>query len=203
METRSTYFTHLSQQVAEMLNRVLKEDGFSFFRKHAAVTFGNGGPASAYVLSLVRAVETAEDRGTFTAKLPGDNDRFVVYRSPTRMTASFLLEGKSLPASERLDALDKLTQYFFDNRTIDPILPENFAVSTSLRERMLSAKAELRQVDVQPFVSSQGQSLATMSDRFVFAFDYCALFHSGNVLREETKTKQRVIDLNDTNQRSN
>ncbi len=179
------YFNHVARAVVNLLNEVLKEEGNHFFRKTPQVVLGysNGDD---YALTLGGNVQIEQDKGTFTAFM--GEDRFMVFRNPGKITLPFSLAGQG---TQSLKAYDRLMSYFFDHRSIDPFVPERFKMYPPLYERLAGYKAELK--------LREQDSLS--ADYLSFGFDYSALYHSGNCLREETKTKQRVINLNDSSER--
>ncbi len=187
------YFTNLAQSMTLLLNGVLK-DSASLFRRSPQVVFGS--PLSAasqdFHLYIVGKSGLDQEKGTFLCE--SAQDKFVVFRNPSRMTISFSLVGTAVPSAIALRAYDKLCAFFFDSRTIDPFLPEGFKAFPALFDRMRAHKADIRIQSREPNT--------TRGEEFRFDFDYMALYHSGNPLREEHKTKQRVIDINDGTERS-
>jgi hypothetical protein len=195
MTPQTEFFAHLAEAMTSLLNGVLKESAFALFRRSPEVVFGgpSGVVSPDFHLNMIGRSINESDKGTFNVPLPPD--RFVVYRVPARVTASFTLVGRGIPAITSLKAYDKLYSYFFDHRSLEPFVPEGYRRRSGLYERLLSQKAEIKvRPDVAPITSGE---------LFQFTFDYLALYHSGNPLREEVRTKQRVIEYsNDPNERS-
>jgi len=189
------YFSYLAQSMTTLLNGVLKDNG-GLFRRSPQVVFGVPvTPVSGdFHLYIVGKSGLDHEKGTFLSE--ADNDKFLVFRNPTRLTVSFRLVGLNLPSSATLRAYDKLCAFFFDSKTIDPFLPDSLHKAPALFERLRACKAEIRMRELSL------DSPAMPREEFQFHFDYLALYHSGNALREEHKTKQRVIDLNDSTERN-
>ncbi len=195
MNGRTDYFANLAQSMTTLLNGVLKDNG-GLFRRAPQVVFGV--PASTtsgdFHLYVVGKSGLDQEKGTFLSD--NSKDKYLVFRNPTRLTVSFSLVGLNLPSSATLRAYDKLCAFFFDSKTFEPFLPESFQSVPTLFDRMKAHKAEIRMREV----SFDPKSLPR--EEFQFHFDYQALYHSGNPLREEYKTKQRVIDINDSTERN-
>lgn len=193
-EMQPDFLGHVSRSVATLLNTILREDGLQLFRRHPQVLLGNtdGVPANDFYLSFVASTTTDNDKGSFSAKT--SEDRFLVFRSPSRLTLNFSLTAKGLPAAMQVKSYDKLVGYFFDHRAIDPFVPDVLKRFAPIYDKLMAGKAELRVNEV---------GAAAGSDLFNFGFSYLALYHSGNPLREEVKARTRVVDLaNETSERS-
>jgi hypothetical protein len=190
--TSSDFFASIAEGTTNLLRGVLRESGYSLFRKGPEVVFGKAPTGSDYDYHLVLVAQSVSEleKGTFNVAVPPD--RFLVYRNPSRITISFALMANGLPSSQALRAHDKLYSYFFDNRAIDAFLPESLRGRVGLCDRLTSQKAELR-MKVDPD-GDKAWLYESVPELFLFQFDYLALFHSGNPLREEVRTKQRVID---------
>ena len=93
--------------------------------------------------------------------------------------------------------------FFFDNKLMEPIYPDSLNQYPALSERMKSRHAEFKVRNETAFFSHPALGREALKD-FRFAFDYCTLYHSGNFVRQETRTKARVFEFaNETNERSN
>jgi len=160
---------------------LLREPTPSFFRR------------AAFELDLkMTSQEIVDEKATFTVET--SSDRFLVFRAPAKITIGFVLTSRDMPTDAGLKNLDRLTAYFFDHKSIAPILPIAFQRHLPLYERMSNQRAEIKPTRVPPEYVREG---------FSFAFDYTALYHSGNPLREEQRAKQRIIDYsNDHEKRS-
>ncbi|MBI4403744.1 MAG: hypothetical protein HY537_06270 [Deltaproteobacteria bacterium] len=180
------YFGNLGRGMERLFNEVLKEDGIALFRRHPRVVFGAESSALSNDLALSITSKTLMDgdKGTFTC-LNG-SDVYLIFRSPSPVKVSFLLSGVRLQAQQKLRLDNRLMSYFFDNKGIDPILPDNLKEFPALFERLNQQKAEI-QIRNETMASAD-------TNLFRFTFDYIALYHSGNPLRVEQKVKQRVID---------
>ncbi len=116
------------------------------------------------------------------------------FREPVLMTTTFGLYAQGLSSESQLAALDHLTSYFFDNRSMQPILPDNYGRFAPLQKRLSLRKADLSLVQENLPRSASTRDLGGVLD---FRFQYSALYHSGNPLRETPKVQQRVISYGD------
>jgi len=131
------------------------------------------------------------EKGSFTCA--SEDEGFLVFRNPVKIKTSFALVGPGVSVPQALRAQDRLMSYFFDHRTIDPYMLEHFLKYPKLHEKLSAQKAELRMTDV----------VEKDFGGFYFGFDYTALYHSGNPLREEQRAKMRVLDFaNEQTERS-
>jgi hypothetical protein len=176
------YFSSVTSGLVNLLNDILKEEGSSLFRRGPQVIYGSQS-GSDYALSLRGSIDITQEKDTFIS--PVSDDRFLVFRIPGKIRMPFVLTG---PGNHSFSAYDKLLSYFFDHRSLDPFVPERLKRYPPLYERIFSHKAEIRM--------KQGDA-SSLS----FGFEYSALYHSGNFLREEAKTKQRVVEFKDPQER--
>ena len=193
MATQPNYLSHLSESLATLMAQVLDESATSggvlgLFRRPASLA--NAG----FTLDLVRHEIVEEHKGTVVEAR--DDERVAVYRAPARLKATFRLSHPSLAGTARLQALDKLTSWFFDHRSVDPFFPEACGASPALREALTAQRAELRLG-----VSPPGPE-AAVSASFHFVFEYAALYHSGTALREEVRVRTRTVNFSDPSERS-
>lgn len=193
-EMQPDFLGHVTKSVATLLNTILREDGLQLFRRNPQVVLGNADGIASNDFSLTfTATTTAEnDKGSFSCKT--SEDRFLVFRSPSRLTLNFMLSAKGLPPAMQVKSYDKLVGYFFDHRAIDPFVPESLKRFAPIYDKLMAGKAELKANEI---------GTTSASDLFQFGFSYLALYHSGNPLREEVKARTRVVDLaNETSERS-
>lgn len=178
-----------------LVGEILSEGSSAFFRRTPQVIVGNSlSPVGLdFYLGMTKRQVQEQDKGTFSCPVPPD--RFLVFRNPVRMTVGFTLRANNFHSEHRLRSYDRLVSYFFDHKSTEPFLPDSFRAYPGLYDRLSSSKAELRITDSQ-------FSETNTNDLFVFNFDYVALYHSGNALREEQKAKHRVIDFNESTERS-
>lgn len=190
------FYGQLAQGVLGLMNDILKENGLSLFRRSTQVELASPqGNGAIFQLHLVGKSECEDSKGTFSINIP--NDRVMVFRNPTKVSVSFILTGTGVSVDQRMRAWDKLSTYFFDNKTVEPFLPTGFQRFPALWEKMRAQKAEFR-----PTAESPSPNALPLEET-LFAFDYVALYHSGNPLREEKVAKQRVIEYsNDHSERS-
>ena len=189
------YFSHLTRSVAQMLQSILCDQG-SIFRRGPQVVVGNALTPSGldFYLGMNQRRIHEQDKGTFSC--PVASEKFLVFRNPVKVCVGFSLRANNFHAEHRMRAYDKLVSFFFDQKSIEPFLPLAYQEYPGLYGRLASAKAELR-INDAPITDGSGL------DSFQFNFDYLALYHSGNPLREEQKTKQRVIEyFNGSTERS-
>lgn len=194
LEMQPDFLGHVSRSMASLLNTILREDGLQLFRRSPQVVLGNQEGIASNDFSLTFSASTANDndKGSFSCKT--SEDRFLVFRTPSRLTLNFSLNAKGLTPVLAIKSYDKLVGYFFDHRAIDPFVPEALKRFAPIYDKLMASKAELRVNEV---------GAANPSDLFNFSFSYLALYHSGNPLREEVKARTRVVDLaNDTSERS-
>lgn len=184
------FFENLSQGLADLLNQVLSEPA-GLFRRGRTVIAGqtNESNNSNYTLQLLEPRWNELEKGTFTIRK--SEDVFLVYRNPSKVTVRYALLASDLQTNEVLNAYDKIHSYFFDHRTLEPIIPTHLRNNPFLNERLTSLKAEIRPIASQE-LSFKGNEFSSL---FQFSFDYTALYHSGNALREETKTKSRIFEF--------
>jgi len=192
------FIGHVSKSVAGLLGTILREEGMQLFRRHPQVLLGSSEATATndYILNFTVNTTSDNDKGSFSCKI--SQDRFLVFRSPSRLTLNFTLVAKDLPGSQLVRSYDKLVGYFFDHRAIDPFVPEALKKFGPLYEKLMSGKAELRVNEVGQIPSANHSE----TENFHFSFSYLALYHSGNPLREESKAKTRVIDLVNENERN-
>lgn len=194
LETHN-YLNHLCESVARLMNGIVSERSIPLLRQPPQVVLTAPYPGSTdFHLCMVGRELLEDDKGSFRCSVLPDG--FLVFRSPVRMRTSFSLVGTSVNHGWALKAYDRLTTYFFDNRSVGPFLPESFAKYPDLYDRMKGHRGEIR---------VRQQTAETVSNNgFSFGFDYIALYHSGNPLREEQRTKTRIIEMNsnDAHERS-
>lgn len=192
----TNYFETLGNGVAGLISSILDEPGL-LFRRSRQVVFGPLTSANRqdYSLRIVSQSGMDTSSGTFNTKT--SDDRFLVFRSPVKLTVGFSLLADGMGGAANMKAYDKLYSYFFDHKTIEPYLPESVRTQGALYEKLSSFKAELK---VRPAAEDASKS-GLDADVFRFDFDYTALYHSGNPLREEFKAKTRVFDF--TNEERN
>jgi len=197
LESQPDYIGFVTRQMASLLNTILREDGIQLFRRQSQVVVGGADTASGndFTLTYTAKAGSEADKGSFSYKT--SQDRFLVFRSPSRLTVGFTLVGRALPAAQQAKAYDKLMTYFFDHRAIDPFVPEEFKKFPPLHEKLLAGKAELKVNDMG--IANKAGFASPSGDPFYFSFDYIALYHSGNPLREEVTAKSRVVEMNNEN----
>jgi hypothetical protein len=181
MSENKDYLNFLCQEVSKLLNSILVEETGLFFKKQSQVQFSKPFEGSSDLhLCLKEKILNESNPGTFTVE---NEDHFTVYRNPARIKISFELKGDSIPVNLALKASDKLTNYFFDHRTLEPFLPETYKEEPVLYKKLSAQKAEIQMTNHS-------------FENCYFAFDYSALYHSGHPLKDEQRTKTRIIDLN-------
>ena len=198
-----SFFAYLAEGVVSLMNDILKEGGLSLFRKANEVELASGSSMGSanFQLHLLKKSEPEDSKGTFSINSgsASASDRVVVFRNPTRIAVTFALVAQNLPAEKQLRAMDKLSTFFFDNRSVEPFVPPGYGQYPQLMDKLKASKAEFKLSIESPFSSTQTEAVKT----FCFAFDYLALYHSGNPLREERIAKQRVIEYStDPSERS-
>lgn len=191
MATQPNYLSHLSEQLATLMAQVLDDSASGgvlglFRRPPSSAALSTRG----FALDFLRHEIVEEHKGTLVETR--DDDRVVVYRAPARIKATFRLSHPSLSGAARLQALDKLTSWFFDHRSLEPFFPEACVASPALREALTAQRADLRLVTPE-LVPSSG---------FHFVFEYAALYHSGTALREEVRVRTRTVNFSDPSERS-
>jgi len=186
------FFNNLNNELAALFNGLLSEPYAGMFRRQPEVLVGGTMEADGnYHLYMVGKEVTEADRGTFNLSV--DADTSLVFRYPSVIQVRFTLCAQGLPPKQILRAQDRLMTFFFDNKMMEPLLPAAFGKYPALLERMKSKHAEIK-------VREENGPL----NEFRFAFDYCGFYHSGNFVRQETRTKARVIEFaNEANERSN
>ncbi len=189
----NSFLNHLCESMAELLNGVVAERSFPFLRSTPQVVLTTPSDKSPDLhLCVIERALVEDDKGSFNCALPPD--RYLVFRNPVEMRVSFQLVGMGLNRMQSLGAYDRLTSFFFDNRSIEPFLPTSYAKYSSLFEKLKSRKAELK-------FRGQEKNFDPRQN-FSFGFDYLALYHSGNPMREEQRVKTRVIEMNDNYERN-
>jgi len=189
MATQTNYLSHLNESLATLMAQVLDDSApltgmLGLFRRPQ--TLATGG----YTLDLLRHEIVEENKGTLLD--PVNDERVLVFRTPARLKATFRLSHHSLSGPARLAALDKLTSWFFDHRSLEPFFPESMAQFPALRDALTTQRADLRLVapaEPPPF-------------GFHFVFEYAALYHSGTALREEVRVRTRTVVFPDNAERS-
>lgn len=188
------YFSHLAKSMAASLSDVISEESSGLFRRAPQVLVGTpmSEMSTDYHLFFLGKEFLDQDSGSFTT--PNESGNFHVFRNPIRMRASFLLLGNGLLSQNKMKTYDRLLSHFFDKSRVDPFIPEGFKKFAPLYERLMQTKAE---VVIRGDLSS-GSNLGVPGtngfDMFRMVLDYSALYHSGSLLREETRVKSRVID---------
>jgi len=191
----------VTEGLAKLFNDLLSESGVGMFRRqHEVVVGGSPSGDSNFHLYLVTKDITQSDRGTFT--VPSDKDTHLVFRSPSVIQMSYALVAQGLAPRQVLRAQDRLMTFFFDNKMMEPILPESLKQHPALAERIKSRHAELKVREDLSLLPPSFQSKEFLNE-FRFAFDYSGLYHSGNYVRQESRAKVRVIEFaNENNERS-
>lgn len=200
MSQEPTFYSHLYRSMGNWLTEILREPSLNPFRRTPQVKLG--APSSPFdedfhlVYAGKRHLDS--DKGTFTVAM--EEERLLVFRAPVRMAASFVLMGGPLAAPHVMRAYDRLTTYFFDNRTMDPFLPEAFRSYPALYARLSAHKAELALAEEPAALGAATEERTERAGRLRLGLVYTALYHSGSPLREETRVTSRVIDYqNDKN----
>lgn len=157
----------------------------SIFRKRPRVQLSPNFSASNPNLQLVFIGQTVKDSdsGTFVHQ---QGDTATIYRNPIQIALTYSLGCSQLSLDQRLQTEEQLLAFFFDHKAIAPVVPSSFREIPELYQR-LNMKAELRPI------ASAG---LTAIGSFQISFEYLALFHSGNPLREERRVENRVIHYN-------
>ena len=177
------YFSNLATGMAQLLGGIVSERSIPLLRPSPQVQLSAPSSNSGnYHLSMTGRQLFEEDKGSFTSGSPAEG--ILVFRNPVRTRVSFSLVGGGLTRYQSVTAYDRLTTYFFDHRTVPPFLPASLNRYPALLDRMKGHKAELRIVEPAPTTAG-----------FSFSFEYTALYHSGNPLREEQAVTQRVLEL--------
>ena len=188
------YLSHVTESLARLLGEILGEKPLAIFRRSPQVLLTAPGPTSAdYHLVVLRREMLDEDGGSFTSSPSADHS--LVFRNPTRLRVSYLLASPALSPTARLSAYDRLTTFFFDNRSLAPFVPSSLETHPALAEKLRAQKAELRMTEPHSAAFTEALWLAKATQGFSFGFDYTALYHSGNPLREERRVRTRVIDF--------
>lgn len=181
----ATYFSFLTQSLAEHLGNVIGDR--RFFRRSPAVVFGQSGSGSDMTLYLTGQKILEPSRGTMNFRNGSAN--FLVFKKPARVQYSFLLHGKNLSASTKLEVFDKLMTYFFDTQSIQPFVPAAYNKYPALYEFLKQQPASFD----MPLTGAATPG-EPPDDEFNFPFQYTALYHSGNLFREDAAVSERVID---------
>jgi len=192
------FFQGLLSQLSLLLNGILQEEASLFRRSPKVLSTAPFANSTDFHLSLVGREDIESEKGSFNATV--NDNTVVVFRSPVMMKFSFLLYASGLSLETRLRAHDLLTSFFFDHKSIEPIIPLTFKKYPPLYDRLASTKAE---IEIRPSFGQPDFVLPEYGlESFCYGFNYTALYHSGNPLREEQKVRSRVIDYSKTNERS-
>lgn len=184
VQENKSYFGFVTESFVGFLNEIVKEPThFSLFRKpNPTLEIRKeviGAPLRAE-LGLPDIKE--EPSSTFTSQSDG---RVLVFRNPIPFKLSINVYAELASTAECFRIFDKWFSYFFDNRSIEAFVPTFFQKYGDLNQKLVNTKAEVR-LQKSPFEGTTAP---------LVCFTYSHLYHSGNPLREEFKTKQRVLDI--------
>lgn len=188
---KETFSQKISNSIKDVVSEILTKDDSSgfFFKRKRTIALSDStktqGPYDIYVVPMSYRVLHVEDSGTL--RFPTQEGSFIIFRSPSRLAATYLISAPNSDLSTRLSDIDKLSAYFFDHRTIEPYIPEDLQKHPELYERLSSVRATLTPRDLPIDFESKPNAL--------FCFEYSALYHSGKILREEKIVQKRVVDI--------
>jgi hypothetical protein len=175
----------------DLISDILVPSSFSgtFLRKGRSVLLTdkvNSNHGSEIQLIPVSSQVFQNDEGD-TIKLRTESDTVLFFRSPCRSSSVFSIALLNPDPLVRLKDLDRLCQFFFDHKTMDPILPNSLKSYPDLYQRLANSRATLKPID---------PSTPALNDaRVIFSFEYSALYHTGTPLREEKTVQRRNIEI--------
>jgi hypothetical protein len=193
MNSDRNFFYELSERIRLLLSSTfesLDRDWFSFTKKvPVLVLSGPGQEVSRADLQLqfLGFEVLGESDGTFSTS--DDEYSVLVYKMPTRVLVHYLLSFSEMDYKEGLRIFDGLSASFFNKKTIEAFVPENFKKTPQLYFKMNSVPGELSLVKAG--TSSNGKN-------YQMNFSYKGLYHSGDPIRSEKRVRTRTIDINKT-----
>lgn len=130
-----------------------------------------------------RAIDfETESKGSLTLKK--EDGSFLTYRSAGQVRVEFVLSARGLSLATSLKTVEKLLQYFFDNRVFAAVVPQALSSQKELYEYLLSLKAEIRPLKTGGQVSLQSN--------IEFPFEYVGPFHSGMTHAQSAPVRKRA-----------
>ncbi len=109
-----------------------------------------------------------------------------VYRLPSLVAFDVKLFCPKMNQIERLNLIEKINSYFFNNRKIAPFVPQSLKKKTEgIYLKITQSKADFNLLSQEDHVSGG----------IIFHLEYKALFHTGEPLRIEKQVLERKIGL--------
>lgn len=193
------FFTNLNVRLAALLTECLREPSAGFFRRPTEVSVGtpeDSRPMDYGLYSIGHEV-LQNDRGTFSC--PEGDENILVLRTPSLVRSTYVLSANQLTWKQKMRAEDRLMALFFEKRTIEPFLPAALEKYPGLLEKLRARPAEMSvRGDLASGVQS-GPNALERPKEFRFSFDYVALYHSGGVLRRDSRVRTRTIEFPNEN----
>lgn len=177
------YIAHVTNELVTLLNGIVTERSLNLFRREPQVVLSQGMRShhDFELRFITRDIGDAEN-GSFSVH---GSDRVLTFRNPQRITLHYGLCAPEMDTQALFRVCDRLYSHFFDCKTVEAFLPASLEKYPALFEKLKAARAELK---VKP------RSAVPSPNTFLFEFEYSALYHSGNPLREELKVTSRVIE---------
>lgn len=191
MTVERNFFHALSEQVRATLNLAIEEkegSWLSFAKRRTEVLLcapgadGYSGKADLRLHFLGYEVLSEAD-GTFMAS--SLNDELLVFRMPSKISVSYLLNFSALELSESLRIFDRLGATFFNRKAMEAFVPQAFKAVPELYARMDTGRAEIA-------LKKAGTAI---EGGYEMRFEYKGLYHSGDPIRTEKRVKQRVVHM--------
>jgi hypothetical protein len=188
------YFQKVSQSITSLIEDILVPTGsFSqFLRRRRSVGLSDIlSPDDRFDIRVIPILPFTLHLKNSDSELlkiqNGDSaETVLIFRSPILATFPFVIACPKTDLITRIQDLEKLSQFFFNNRSIEPFLPKALEEKPELYKNMIQSKAQLKTVSNSPH--------AERISGAIFSFEYTALYHSGKPLREEKLVQKRTIE---------
>ncbi len=194
MSTDRNYFLGLCEKLKSLISLAITDksrDWFAFNKGAAAIQLVGPGEVfsgkSDLELQFTGFEVLADTDGTFNAE--SSPEEVFVFKMPSRICASFLLRIPARDLREGLRNFDRLTSSFFNKKSVENYVPEEFREIPALYSLMNASRAE---------ISLKKAAASPTGGGYEMQLEYKGLFHSGDPIRTEKRVRQRILQVNKT-----
>jgi hypothetical protein len=191
MSSNTNFLSHINDNLSKLFTEMLYPPGNSitgWFKKNESLITDMPNSENAHRVCLwpVDMKTVKEESGTFNETLP--DGTLAVYRYPVKISVEVKLYAPKSNLNNRLNLIEKINAYFFDNKSIVAIVPPDFKKkSETIYKKLAQHKAELS-------LKSQQEH---ENGGLVFTFEYRGLYHTGTPLRSEKRVMERHLDMSE------
>jgi hypothetical protein len=182
------YLENIHLSLIEDFKQILKLEtqGFSPFSKKKDILPNRPNELQKDIFYLYPQKIDFEEIGQGRTHQEDTDDTILMFRYPSLVQISYKLESGELTTSETYEYLESLSNYFFDRKKVQSIVPQELEKYPSLYNKLKSEKASFKLINLGPNQHCRGM---------VMDFVYMGPFHSGNPLRTEKLVTRRDVSI--------